>query len=360
VDSLAEAPLELSVIVPTFNERENIGPLIERVEEALRDVRFELIVVDDGSPDGTAEAAVKVGGRYGNVRVLRRPGKLGLSSAVMDGASLAKADVLAVLDADLQHPPELLPAMLAKVREGYDLVVASRLVEGGGVEGWSLWRRLVSKAAGALAKLALPRARALRDVMSGYFMLKREVLEGVELKPRGFKVLLELIVKGRWSRAVEVPYVFKPRLKGRSKLGVGEVASYLRQLLELSGYRPLKFAAVGASGIIVNEGLLHALIHLAPLQLAGALSIEASILSNFALNDRWTFKDRRLSTWPARCARYHVAVALGALTNYMALLALTLLAGMHYLVANLVGILLGFMVNYAVSELFVWRSLPHG
>ncbi|RLF09141.1 MAG: glycosyltransferase family 2 protein [Thermoprotei archaeon] len=354
------APLELSVIVPTYNERENIEALIERVEEALKGARFELIVVDDNSPDGTAEAALKAGERYGNVRVLRRPCKLGLGSAVMEGASAAKARVLAVLDADLQHPPELLPVMLSKMKEGYDLVVASRFVDGGGVEGWSAWRRLASWAARILARLALPRARLLKDSMSGYFMFRREVLEGVELRPRGFKVLLELLVKGRWSRLVEVPYVFKPRLKGRSKLGFNEVVAYLKHVLELSGYRPLKFAAVGASGIVVNEGLLHILAHLAPLYVAGAASIEASILSNFALNDAWTFKDRRAGRWLARCVRYHGAVALGALTNYVALLALTLLAGLHYLVANFIGIFLGFLVNYSVSEFFVWRGFSHG
>lgn len=353
-------PVEVSVIVPTYNERDNIELLINRVEEALRDVRFELIVVDDNSPDGTAEVAAKVGERYGNIKVLKRPGRLGLASAVIDGAREAKGEVLAVLDADLQHPPELLPLMLRKVREGYDLVVASRFVEGGGVEGWSAWRRLISRVAGALAKLLLPRARAVKDVMSGYFMFKRRVLDGVELRPRGFKILLELVVKGGWTRVAEVPYVFKPRLRGRSKLNLGEAASYLRHLLSLCGHRPLKFAAVGSTGVLVNEGLLYALAHVTPIYIAGAISIEASILSNFALNDAWTFKDRRAGSGLARCVKYHGAVALGGLTNYAVLLSLTLLAGLHYLVANLLGIFLGFLVNYSISEIFVWEGLPRG
>jgi len=352
--------VEVSVIVPTYNERENVEPLINRVEEALRGVRFELIVVDDNSPDGTAEVAAKVGGLYGNVKVLKRAGRLGLGSAVVDGVREAKGEVIAVLDADLQHPPELLPAMLRKVREGYDLVVASRLAKGGGVEGWSLWRRVASRVADALAKLLLPRARAVGDVMSGYFMFKRSVLDGVELRPRGFKILLELLVKGSWTRVAEVPYVFRPRLRGRSKLSLGEVAAYLRHLLDLCGYRPLKFAAVGFTGVLVNEGLLHALMQVAPVYVAGAASIEASILSNFALNDAWTFKDRRAGSKLARCLKYHGAVALVALTNYVVLLSLTLLAGLNYLVANLIGILLGFLVNYSISEALVWRGLPHG
>ncbi|MEM4699979.1 MAG: glycosyltransferase [Candidatus Nezhaarchaeales archaeon] len=345
---------ELSVVVPTFNERDNIEELIRRIEEALKGVRFEVVVVDDNSPDGTAEVAAELGRLYGNVRVVRRPGKLGLGSAVVDGISASKADVIAVIDADLQHPPELLPVMLNRVREGYDLVVASRLIDGGGTRGWSAFRKLVSRAAGCIARLALPRARRIRDVMSGYFMFRRRVLDGVELRPRGFKVLLELVVKGSWARVSEVPYVFKPRRRGSSKLTLGEAAAYLRHVLELSGYRPLKFAAVGALGAVVNEALLLALAPLLPLHLAGSASIEASILSNFAINDSWTFKDRRAGRWAARCAKYHAAVALGALVNYATLLALSL-AGVHYLVANLLGILLGFIANYLVSEHFVWR-----
>ncbi|RLF16176.1 MAG: glycosyltransferase family 2 protein [Thermoprotei archaeon] len=353
--SLSGVP-ELSVIVPTYNERENLPLLVERVEEALKGRSFELIVVDDNSPDGTAEEALRLAEKYGNLKVIRRPGKLGLSSAVLDGVREARAGVIAVMDADLQHPPELLPKMLGKIGEGFDLVVASRYIEGGGVEGWSFWRRLISRAATLMAKLALPRVRGLRDLMSGFFMFKREVIEGVELRPRGFKVLLEILVKGRWSRAAEVPYLFKPRERGKSKLGARVMWNYVEQLLELSSYRPLKFAAVGSIGVAVNEGLLHVLMHFLPLQLAGAIAIETSILNNFILNDQWTFKDRKVGRWAYRCLKYHGAVAVGGLVNYVVLLALTLLFGVHYLISNLIGILMGFLANYAVSEVFVWRS----
>jgi len=348
--------LELSVIVPTYNERDNIVTLLERVESSLKGRRFELIVVDDNSPDGTADVAYKASERYGNVKVIRRPAKLGLGSAVTEGARVAKANVLAVMDADLQHPPELLPKMLDKINEGFDIVVASRYIRGGGIEGWGLWRRLVSRVAIALAKLALPRVRGFKDSMSGFFMFKRGVIDGVELKPKGFKVLLEILVKGKWNAATELPYMFKPRLKGKSKLNTKEVYSYIKYLLELSSYRPIKFAAVGASGIVVNEGLLHLLIHFIPLQVAGALAIETSVLSNFILNNYWTFKDRKEGGILSKCLRYHGAVAIGALVNYVVLLSLVAFLGMHYLIANLIGIFLGFLANYSVSELFVWRS----
>jgi len=223
----------LSVIVPTYNERENIVELIERIEAALKEIIFEVIVVDDGSPDGTADAAEELNDIYGNVRVHRRPGKMGLASAIMDGINLAKSDVVAVIDADLQHPPEFLPEMLSKIMKGYDLIVASRYVEGGVIEGWGLWRRLVSKGATWLAHFLLPETRRVKDVMSGYFVLRKSVVAGVKLSSKGYKILLEILVKGKYSSVAEVPYTFKPRVRGESKLKFNEILNYLRLLFRL-------------------------------------------------------------------------------------------------------------------------------
>ncbi len=223
----------LSVIVPTYNEAENIAELIERVATSLKDVDLEVLIVDDGSPDGTADVAEGLRKIYGNVRVLRRPGKMGLASAVLDGVWLAESDVVAVLDADLQHPPELLPRMLEKIEEGNDLVVASRFVEGGGVEGWGFGRSLVSKGATILAHFLLPETRRVRDPMSGYFIFRKSVMEGVELDPTGFKILVEVLARSRCTSVAEVPYVFKPRLRGESKLSFREITRYLQLLLKL-------------------------------------------------------------------------------------------------------------------------------
>jgi len=223
----------LSVIVPTYNERENIVELIERVEAALKEVNFEIIVVDDGSPDGTADAAEELNKIYGNVRVHRRPGKMGLASAIMDGINLAKSDVVAVIDADLQHPPEFLPEMFSKIMEGYDLVIASRYVEGGGIEGWGLGRRLISKGATGLAHLLLPKTKKVKDVMSGYFMLRKSILAGVKLNSKGYKILLEILAKGKYRSVAEVPYTFKPRVRGKSKLKFNEILNYMQLLFNL-------------------------------------------------------------------------------------------------------------------------------
>jgi len=223
----------LSIIVPTYNEAENIGELIERIETSLKGLDFEVIVVDDSSPDGTAEIAEELGRAYRNVKVIKRPRKMGLASAALEGMREAKYRLIAVMDADLQHPPELLPKLLERAKEGYDIVIASRYVEGGGVEGWSFWRRLISRGATLLAHTLLPKTRGVKDPMSGFFVFRRKVVEGVELNPTGYKLLLEVLVRGRYEGVAEVPYVFKARRRGRSKLGLREVFDYTVFLFKL-------------------------------------------------------------------------------------------------------------------------------
>jgi len=223
----------LSIIVPTYNEAENVRELIERVEASLKGLDFEVIVVDDSSPDGTAEIAEELGKIYGNVKVVKRPRKMGLASAVLDGMKAAKHELIAVMDADLQHPPELLPKLLEKAREGYDIVVASRYVEGGGIEEWGFWRRLISRGATLLAHTLLPRTRGVKDPMSGFFVFRRGVVEGIELNPIGYKLLLEVLVKGRYEKVIEVPYVFKVRKRGKSKLGLKDILEYVMFLAKL-------------------------------------------------------------------------------------------------------------------------------
>jgi dolichol-phosphate mannosyltransferase len=227
------ARAKLSVIVPTYNERENIAELIERIEGALREIPFELVIVDDNSPDGTSELATRSGMRYGNVRVMRRAGRLGLGSAVAYGLEMADGEVIAVMDADLQHPPELLPLMYQWVERGNSLVVASRYVRGGRATGLSTFRRFVSSCAVKLSHLLLPKVRGIKDPVSGFFMLRREVVDRVKLNPTGFKVLLEILVEGKYGSVMELPYTFESREKGRSKLDLREVLRYIMLLLDL-------------------------------------------------------------------------------------------------------------------------------
>ena len=223
----------LSIIIPTYMEGMNICSLLSRIEEVMQSYDFEILVVDDDSPDGTAEQARKCGENYGNVRVYVRKGVKDLGSAIIYGFKKASGDVLAVMDADFQHPPELLPVMYEKVLEDADIVVASRYVEGGSVEGWSFYRKLCSRIAILIFHFLFPSLRFVKDPVSGFFVVKRSVIQGVDLNPIGFKVLVEILVKGKYRKLVEVPFVFSSRKAGSSKLGLGTILRYLYHVLLL-------------------------------------------------------------------------------------------------------------------------------
>lgn len=349
---------KLSLILATYNEKENIERLVEAVYHALEGADFELIVVDDGSPDGTGQLADALALARPNLVVVHRPSKAGRGTAIVDGLKVAKGDIIGAMDADFQHPPELLPTLLGMAQGGVDIVVASRYVEGGGAEGRTSFRDFVSKAALWLSHLFLPQTKGVRDTQSGYFLFHRHAMENVPLQVKGFTVLVGILAKGKYKTTVEVPYTFKVRAAGKSKLGSMEILGYVKLLLKLSEYRVLKFMAVGASGVLVNDGVLWYIVSqggITPFAAAIA-SIEASILSNFALNNFWTFKDRKGQKDHHRLFKYHQSVFLGALVNYVTLVVL-LAAGSHFVAANTVGIVLGFFLNYLLSETFVWKHV---
>ena len=196
-----------------------------RLAQALVVHDWELIVVDDGSPDGTADLAESYADKH-PVRVVRRPGKAGLASAVLAGFAQARGDVLVVMDADLSHPPEAVPRLVAAIVEGADLAVGSRYVKGGGTEDWPLKRRVVSRAACLMGNVLVP----VRDCTSGFFAIRKSSIEGVKLNPIGFKIGFEVMARARYKKAVEVPYVFRDRELGKSKFGRREILQYLVQL----------------------------------------------------------------------------------------------------------------------------------
>ncbi len=224
--------MRLSVLIPTYCEAENLPALIPAVRTALTAVDAEMLVLDDASPDGTADVADRFA--PGFCRAIRRTGPRGLSHAVMEGFRIAKGECIAVMDADMQHPPEVLPRLLEVVSSGCaDLTIASRYVPGGGTEGWSWTRRWMSRFACNLARSVT----SVRDAISGFFLCRRTVVEGVAFDARGFKIGLEVMVKGRWSRIQEVPYVFRSRRAGTSKASLGPALAYLAQLRELKRHK---------------------------------------------------------------------------------------------------------------------------
>lgn len=235
--------MRVSVILPTYNERDNISVLIPLIHQVLasRGIDYEIVVVDDNSPDGTAEVARELSKQF-NVKVILRPGKLGLTSAIYDGIRASSGDYIIVMDSDLQHPPDAIPSLIERARD-CDVVVGSRYVEGGSIEGFPLVRRIISRGSIALAKLLVPRARGVKDPVSGFFLIKREVAAGWKpIEPRGYKALVEILSQLDAGVSVcEEPYRFRGRERGASKLGRKVILSYLRMLARIN---PAGFAAI--------------------------------------------------------------------------------------------------------------------
>lgn len=226
------SPSALSVIIPTYNERDSLPTLLDRLARVAAHVSLEVVIVDDGSPDGTGELADRLARKAPMpVRVVHRPQKAGLASAVIDGVRLSQGAIVTVMDADLSHPPELLAALAAAVADGADGAVASRYVPGGGIEAWSPFRRVLSCGATWLARAGL--GLAIRDPLSGYFAVRRELLTGGAYRRLGYKLLMEILAAHPGARVVEIPYRFVDRQQGSSKLSAREMCDFLRLLARL-------------------------------------------------------------------------------------------------------------------------------
>ena len=230
----APQPVALSIVVPTYNERDRLPDLVAAVFDAYSSASLEaeLIIVDDNSPDGTGALADELAARH-RLQVIHRRGKLGLGTAVIEGFDAAHAPIVGVIDADLSHPPSLLPKMLAVMREsGADLVIGSRYIPGGGTRNWPFGRLALSRLACLLARPLTP----VKDATSGFFLIRRDLARGVRISAGGFKICLELLVRGRPSSVAEVPYVFEGRTAGESKMNLKEALGYLEQLRDLKRF----------------------------------------------------------------------------------------------------------------------------
>jgi dolichol-phosphate mannosyltransferase len=372
----------LSIIVPTYNEKDNVRPLVERLSKALSGKKFEIVFIDDNSRDGTAAEASSMCPAY-PVRVVVRTTERGLASAVVHGFKVTSSDIICVIDADLQHPPEVVAGLLKAVESGADIAIGSRYVPGGGCEGWSLTRRIISKGAVFLCHLLLPRTRGIKDPMSGFFMFRRSVVEGASLKPKGYKILLEILIAGRFKKAAEVAYMFRARARGESKLSSKTQIDYLKHLYSLmrrSGelVRFIKFILVGGSGVFVNLGVFWLLTRFAGLSvsnllwqiaigslqlsitrdfLAQAIAIETSIISNFTLNDLFTFRDRRATGGNlfARLLKFNTVSLAGAAIQVGVYAIMFHGLGVHDLISTLLGIFIATLWNFFLNSWFTWK-----
>lgn len=354
----------VTVILPTFNERDNLEEAIRRVEAALGGVAWEVIVVDDDSPDGTAHLALEIGARDPRVRCIHRIGRRGLAGACIEGMLSAAAPVVAVMDADLQHDETLLPRMLQAVASGTaDVAVGSRFVAGASIGAFAAHRRMASGVANGLARLLL--GARLTDPMSGFFMLRRERIEALapKLSPQGFKILLDILASSRPRlKIVELPYVFGARVAGESKLDSAVMVEFLALIVAklLGGYvgvRFVLFAFVGLTGVVVHLATLQTLM-LAGLgfDAAQASATLVAMTTNFVLNNQITYRDRRLTGVAALrgLVSFYLVCSLGAVANVG---VASVVYGYDHVswIAGIAGIIIGSIWNYVASAVVTWR-----
>ena len=285
-------------MIPTYNEKDNLDDLVRRITDACSGAGIdpEIVIVDDNSPDGTGNRAEELAKTY-RMKVIHRTGKMGLSSAVIEGFRASSGSIFVVMDADLSHPPEKIPDMVKKIQSGEaEMVVGSRYVEGGSVENWPFYRRVISKGATLIAR----GLTKVKDPMSGFFALKKEVLGGVELNPVGFKIGLEILVKGKYSKVVELPIHFANRKTGSSKLGGSEMLRYIDHVSMLYEHRRfwlgkyLKFAFIGGIGAIINLAVFWTateIFFVIPFW-AIAIAFVVADTNNYVWNRLWTFKSK--------------------------------------------------------------------
>jgi dolichol-phosphate mannosyltransferase len=358
------SPLELSIVVPTFNEKSNVPELLGRLDSALKGLEWEVIFVDDDSPDGTAAAVRECARSDRRVRVLQRIGRRGLSSACIEGMLASSAPLIAVMDADLQHDETRLPALVAALEvDGADLAVATRYGQGGSVGGWDQTRAGMSRLATAVSRLVL--RQPVSDPMSGFFVLRRQALDDAvrSLSALGFKILLDVLASSsRPLRVVEVPYVFRSRFSGESKLDSMALWDFGMLLADkMTGrYVPVRFlmfASVGLVGVVVHMGVL-------TLSLKGvgvsfvtgqAIATAGAMVFNFAVNNVLTYRDQRLRgrRWWLGLGSFALACSVGAVAN-VGVANYLFMGQTQWALAAMAGVAVGAVWNYAVTPIYTW------
>lgn len=368
-ETLISLPAELSIVIPCYNEALNVVPLVHALDGALSGLcRWEAIFVDDNSPDGTADQAREIARQDPRVRVIRRVGRRGLSSAVIEGFLSSSAPFVAVMDGDLQHDEAALGPMLDFLRSGGDMAVASRHVEGGDSSGLAgKWRHFLSETGIRASQFVMH--HKLADPMSGFFAIRRPLFEQIlpRLSGTGFKILLDLVMSApRELKIIEVPAVFRSRVAGESKLDAIVLIQFATMVLDklTKGYLPTRFMAfaiVGLIGVFVNVAAMNVAHWLGMrFSLAQLFGTMVAILVNFWLNNRFTYYDRRLKgarLYGGLCI-FVIACSIGAFANIG--VAHMIFAGNspahgHWDRSSAAGAVIGVVWNYAIASTLVWR-----
>jgi dolichol-phosphate mannosyltransferase len=361
-------PIELSVIVPTYNESENVPLLVAKLTEVLAGISWEVIFVDDDSRDGTSAVVRKLSRTVStNVRVVQRIGRRGLSSACVEGALASSAPYIAVMDGDLQHDERLLPRMLDALKAGNEIAVGSRFVPGGDVGEFAANRIKISKAGARLARLIVK--QDLSDPMSGFFMLRRDVFDRVvrRLSAKGFKILLDIFASAPAPlKVVELPFTFGSRIKGESKLDTMVAWEYAMLLLDkmLGSYVPVRFLmylGVGTFGLGVHFAILWFTYksRALPFEKSQSIATGIAMVFNYWLNNQITYRDQKLKGIRFVYGFFSFAVicSIGALSN-IGVASYLFAEQQSWWLAGIIGVVLGTVWNYAMTSVFTWRVKP--
>ena len=361
------AAAALCIVIPVLNEAGNIARLVERLDAVLRGIAWEVMFVDDDSTDGTRAAIAAIGARDQRVRLLHRIGRRGLASAFIEGAQASLAPFIAAMDGDLQHDETLLPRMLSALRDdGYELAVGSRYVDGGGVGAWDRKRAGMSSFATRLSRIVLH--APVTDPMSGFFMIRRDIFERAvrQLSAMGFKILLDILASlPAPPRLIELPYEFRTRTAGESKLDAGVLRDFVLLIADkLVGHivpvRFLLFAGVGALGIAGHLIVLRLGLTLFALDFPTAQSIATgcAIVGNYVLNNIFTFRENRLRGWrfAGGLLTFAAICSVGAVGNVgVAAFLFGPSVNSGWWLAGLAGAVMSLVWNYAVSSVITWR-----
>jgi len=374
---------QISIIIPTYNESQNILQILRSIKDNLpKNFVTQAIVIDDNSPDGTGKLVedylknIKKMADY-TIEIIHRKAKDGLGSAILKGIQHAKGDTIVVMDCDFSHPPHIIPKLIESIKKyQYDIVVASRYIKGGKIQGWSLKRKTMSKFATLIAKKGL--GIDTKDPMSGFFAFKRSIIKGLNIDAIGYKFLLEILVKTKGVTIKEIPYTFQDREFGSSKLSIRTIFDYYRSVWKLYRYgKPLekqerrssvkflykagRFYTVGASGFIVN--------YMISLLLTGGVSdmwylhanvvgIIASITTNFILNKTWTFGDRdfRVKKTISQYGKFAMFSSLGALVQLGMVYFLVDSNEISYPLALILAVMTAALGNFILNKKFTFKE----
>lgn len=383
MDNMKQDKAQVSIIIPTYNESENIIQVLKSIGEHLpEDIATEALVVDDNSPDGTGKIVEDYISDAQNetgyaIEVIHRNKKSGLSSAILDGIQHSSGETVVIMDSDFSHPPKIIPQLVEEIKTSkYDIVIASRFVSGGAINGWSTKRKLISKTAKGIAKAGLGVNES--DPMSGFFAFKRKILEGIKFDAIGYKMLLEILVKTKGAKVKEIPYTFTDRTRGSSKLDSSTMLDYVKSVWRLYRYghtakvsdtrtsirfisKAGRFYTVGASGLLVNYviSLLFAdavmnfwYIH------ATIIGIAISMSSNFILNKIWTFEDRNFEA-KRTLAQYGKFVgfsSLGALIQLGMVYVLVDNYQVIYPLALIIAVIIAASSNFILNKKWTFKE----